>query len=341
MRIGVIGTGRIGSVHASNLAALDGIDVVVADADRSRAEALASRIGVDHEPTVDALLTAGLDGVVVATDTAAHAPLVTAAADAGLPILCEKPISLDLKVTDQVLRHIVETGVQLDVGLQRRHDPAFAEARQRVVEGRLGQLYVVRSSGHDAQPPPAAYIPTSGGLFVDLHIHDFDIVRWVTGQEVEEVYADGSVLVDPMFARYDDVDTSAALLRLSGGTLAITSGGRRDALGYDHRMEVIGSDDSISIGLGPRTPLHALDDAATVGGVGAAPWTGFVDRFAEAYRAEVEHFVAVAAGQAEPRCPGEDSRRSLVVAIAAEQARRLRRPVRISEVDATTQAATR
>jgi myo-inositol 2-dehydrogenase / D-chiro-inositol 1-dehydrogenase len=262
-----------------------------------------------------------------------------AAADRGLPTLCEKPISLDLAVTDRVLGHVADAGTQLDVAFQRRHDPAFEEARARIADGRLGTVYVVRSSGHDATPPPEDYIPTSGGLFVDLHIHDFDIVRWVTGQEVEEVYADGSVLVDPAFARHGDVDTSAAVLRLSGGTLAVTSGGRSDALGYDHRMEVIGSADSISIGLGERTPLHALDNGDDGGdrrspdpGDRPAPWQTFVERFADAYRSEAEHFTAVVAGEASPRCSGEESRRSMLVALAAERSRRERRPVQIAEM---------
>jgi myo-inositol 2-dehydrogenase / D-chiro-inositol 1-dehydrogenase len=329
MRIGVIGAGRIGKVHAANFAALSDVEVAVADADPQRARALARQLGVGHEPTVEGLFASGLDGVVIATGTSAHAPLVMAAADVGLPTLCEKPISLDLAVTDDVLRHVATAGTVLEVAFQRRHDPAFQEASIRVADGRLGTVYVVRSSGHDAVPPPEAYIPTSGGMFVDLHIHDFDILRWVTGQEVEEVYADGSVLVDAAFARHDDVDTTAIVLRLSGGTLAIASGGRRDALGYDHRMEIIGSADSISIGLGARTPLHVLDGTP---GTPADPWQGFMDRFAEAYRAEAEHFVALVAGRAQPRCTGEESRRSMLVALAAERSRREHRPVRIAEI---------
>jgi myo-inositol 2-dehydrogenase/D-chiro-inositol 1-dehydrogenase len=336
MHIGVIGAGRIGTVHAVNLSAIPGVDVTLADANGSRAEELAGRLGVGYQSTVDALLGSGLDGVVVATATSAHAPLVRAAADAGITTLCEKPISVDLAVIDDVLDHVARTGTVLDVAFQRRHDPAFREARDRIADGRMGTVYVVRSSGHDAVPPPADYIETSGGIFVDLHIHDFDTVRWVTGQEVEEVYADGSVLVDRTFARHDDVDTTATVLRLSGGTLAIASGGRQDALGYDHRMEIIGSADSVCIGVGPRTPLHPLDRGSTAP---IDPWQGFIDRFADAYRAEAEHFVAVAAGRAEPRCPGEESRRSVLVALAAGRSRREHRPVRVAELEANSGAA--
>lgn len=342
MRIGVIGAGRIGHVHATNLAALPDVDVVLADADGAAAAALAGELGVEHRADVEELLASELDGVVVAAATAAHAPLVMAAADHGLPTLCEKPISLDLAVTDRVLDHVGRAGTVLDVAFQRRHDPAFADARNRIADGRLGTVFVVRSSGHDAVPPAEEYIPTSGGLFVDLHIHDFDAVRWVTGEEVEEVYADGSVLVDEAFTRHGDVDTSAAVLRLTSGTLAVTTGGRRDAVGYDHRMEVIGSRDSVSIGLGPRTPLHALDTPAPSGpGSPVEPWEGFIDRFAAAYRAEAAHFVEVVAGTAEPGCSGEESRRSMLVALAAERSRRERRPVQPGEHEATGPRADR
>lgn len=335
MRIGVIGTGRIGRVHAGNLAALDGVDVVLADADSQRAEATAVAVGASWAPTVDELLSSGLDGVVVAAATSAHAEMVMAAADCGLPTLCEKPISLDLAVTDQVLDHVARAGTVLDVAFQRRHDPAFVEARQRIIDGRLGTVYVVRSAGHDALPPPAEYIPTSGGLFIDLHIHDFDALRWMTGQEVEEIYADGSVLVDEAFAQYGDVDTSAAVLRLSEGTLAITSGGRRDGVGYDHRVEILGSADSISIGLSDQTPLHPLDSDRGNGQAPAAPahWQGFMDRFAAAYRAEAEHFAALVRGETEARCTGEESRRSMLVALAAERSRHEHRPVRVDEFE--------
>jgi myo-inositol 2-dehydrogenase/D-chiro-inositol 1-dehydrogenase len=334
MRIGVIGAGRIGRVHATNFAGLPGVEVVLADLDGGRASVLADEIGASYRPTVETLLAAELDGIVVAAATDAHASLIVAAADAGLPTLCEKPISLSLARTDEVVRHVARAGTVLDVGFQRRHDPAFVEARRRVTEGRIGNVYVVRFAGHDAVPPPASYIPVSGGIFLDLHLHDFDIVRWVTGQEVDEVYADGSVLVDDAFAAHDDVDTTAVVMRLCGGTLAVITGGRQDGLGYDHRMEMIGSADSISIGLSPRTPLHPVDASGGPVGVSPAePWQGFADRFADAYRAEAAHFVRVVAGEAEPRCSCEDARRSMVVALAAERSRHEHRPVRIAEVD--------
>lgn len=332
MRIGVIGAGRIGRVHAGNLAGLPGVHVVLGDVEEGRAQALADEIGADHLPTVEDLLAAELDGVVIAAATDAHPDLILAAADAGLPTLCEKPISLSLAVTDKVVRHVERARTVLDIGFQRRHDPAFAEARSRVADGRTGKLYVVRFAGHDAVPPPADYVARSGGIFLDLHLHDFDIVRWVTGQEVDEVYVDGSVLVDETFATHDDVDTTVAVLRLSGGTLAVISGGRHDAVGYDHRMEIIGSADSVSIGLSARTPLHALDHT-TAPEAAAEPWRGFADRFADAYRAEAEHFVRVVAGEAEPRCTAVDARRSMAVALAAERSRQEHRPVRIAEID--------
>jgi myo-inositol 2-dehydrogenase/D-chiro-inositol 1-dehydrogenase len=199
-----------------------------------------------------------------------------------------------------------------------------------VEAGELGIVYLVRLIAHDHEPPPDAYIPTSGGLFRDSSIHDFDALRWVTGQEVVEVYATGSVRAFDAFARHGDVDTGAAILRLGDGTLGVLGQTRHDPRGYDVRMEIVGSRDSVTVGLGPRTPIRSLEpDAATAPG---AAWTGFLDRFEVAYTEEVRAFVQVARGAIRSPCTAHDALEAMRISVAATQSLANGRPVCIADV---------
>ena len=331
LHVGVIGVGRIGAFHVESLRALDGVSALtLADADATRALQVARDLDANAAETPEALVDAGVDALVIATATAGHAPLLRLAAAAGLPAFCEKPVALDLAAIDDVLEEVSRAGILVQIGFQRRFDAGYQEARRRVAAGEPGRLLVVRMATHDPAPPHESYIPVSGGIFRDLHIHDFDILRWVTGQEVAEVYADGAVLDDHVFARYGDVDTAVAVLRLEDGTLAILSGTRRDPLGYDVRMELFGVRDSIAVGLDDRTPLRSVEpDAAAPPGPG---YRDFMQRFEPAYRAELAAFVDVAQGRAASPCTGEDARACLLVAIAADRSRAEHRPVRVEEV---------
>ncbi|MFL6073424.1 MAG: Gfo/Idh/MocA family oxidoreductase [Mycobacteriales bacterium] len=336
MRVGVIGAGRIGGLHAATLASLPSgpagdrvAEVWIHDVDPARSAAVAARSGARPVATL-AELWAGVDAVVVATSTSTHPDLVIEAARAGLPVFCEKPISLDLAETDRVLAEVDKAGVPLMIGFQRRFDPGYVRVRELAASGALGTLYLARSVAHDAVPPPTEYLPTSGGIFTDLHIHEFDAVAWVTGQRVVEVYADGAVLVDEAFAAAGDVDTTALVMRLSGGALALSGGGRHDPRGYDHRMELLGSRDSVATGY-DRVPLRFLDPAGPA--TPDDPWPGFLERFNDAYRAELAAFADLAAGGGDNPCPGEAARTALVVALAATRSRREHRPVPVEEID--------
>jgi myo-inositol 2-dehydrogenase/D-chiro-inositol 1-dehydrogenase len=212
------------------------------------------------------------------------------------------------------------------VGFQRRFDPAYREARRLVESGELGTVYMVRLIAHDHEPPPDNYVPTSGGLFRDSSIHDFDALRWVTGQEVDEVYVAGSVRRFPIFERYDDIDTMAAILRLSDGTLGVLGQTRHDPLGYDVRMEIIGSNDAVTVGLGQRTPLRSLEpDAPALAG---PAWQTFLTRFEAAYREELMTFLRVARGEIESPCTARDALQAMRIAVAAGRSRSEHRPVR-------------
>jgi myo-inositol 2-dehydrogenase/D-chiro-inositol 1-dehydrogenase len=329
MKIALLGAGRIGQLHARLLREISGVDLLVADVDAPRAEAVARQVGATAVPTIDAALGRA-EAVVIAAATDAHAALIRAGADRRLPVFCEKPIALDLQETRRVVDHVEAAGSPLQIGFQRRFDPAYREARRLVATGALGRLYLVRLAGHDPAPPHEAYIPVSGGLFRDFSIHDFDAVRWLVGAEVEEVYADGGVRGFEVFRKYGDVDTAVATLRMSDGTLAVLDVARHDPLGYDIRTELFGSKDSVAVGLGPQTPLRSVEP-------GVAPpagpaWQNFLVRFEAAYRAELVEFTRVARGEAPSPCTGRDGLAALQVAVAATRALHEHRPVRVADV---------
>ncbi|MFE7811583.1 Gfo/Idh/MocA family oxidoreductase [Streptomyces sp. NPDC057433] len=331
MRIGVIGTGRIGTIHAHTLSRHRDVgSLILTDADPARAQALAHRLGETAAPGVDEIYTWGVDALVITTATSAHAELIGRAARSGLPVFCEKPIALDLAGTLQAVAEVEAAGTVLQMGFQRRFDPGHRGAREAVRSGRLGRLHTVRAMSSDPKPPPAGYLPQSGGLYRDTLIHDFDIVRWVTGREIVDVYAAGSDAGPAMFREADDVDTGAALLTLEGGTLAVLTATRMNGAGYDVRMELAGERDQIVVGLDDRTPIASTEPT----GPPAAdrPWTGFLERFGPAYEAELNGFVEVVRGKRPNPCDGREALQALRVAEACELSRRERRPVRLMEI---------
>jgi myo-inositol 2-dehydrogenase/D-chiro-inositol 1-dehydrogenase len=330
MKVGLLGAGRIGTLHAGVISGRPEVEAVfVGDVDMGRATALAEEVG-GEAGTIEEIIDRGPDAVVIAASTSAHAGLIEAAVDAGIPAFCEKPIALGYDETLRIVERVESSGAVLQIGFQRRFDAGYVEAKRLIDDGTLGTLYSVRLATHDPEPPHEGYIPTSGGIFRDLHIHDFDIARWVVGQEVDEVYADGGVLADEMFARHGDIDTSAAVLRFADGTLGILSGARHDPLGYDIRMELFGSGDSVVVGVDDRTPLRSTEP-----GVPAPPgpaYRNFIDRFDDAYRRELEAFVALARDGGESPCDAHEARRALCISLAADRSLAERRPVRVAEV---------
>lgn len=336
MRIGLIGAGRIGAFHAGTLQAHPDVgELLVADADPDRARAVAAAAAGRAMP-VEGLFAARPDALVIASATAAHAQLIARAAQQGVPAFCEKPIALDLAGTIAALDAAQEAGAVLQIGFQRRFDPGYAAARQAVAAGRLGRLHTVRTVSSDPAPPPAAYVPLSGGLYRDCLIHDFDILTWVTGRAVTEVYAAGANVGADYFRNAGDADTAAVLLTLEGGVLATATATRYNAAGYDVRMELAGTEDQIAVGVAARTPLTSVEPGAAA--PPGPPWSGFLDRFGSAYRAEMDTFLRVARGAVPNPCEGRDALRALLVAEACEVSRRERRPVPVAEVEAAARA---
>jgi myo-inositol 2-dehydrogenase / D-chiro-inositol 1-dehydrogenase len=333
MRIGLAGAGRIGVRHATALSELPRVEtLVVADIQAGRARELAARVGArtaQAVETVDQLFASGIDGLVVTAATDAHSELVIRGVAAGLPVFCEKPIASDVSGTFQVVREAKTTGVPVQIGFQRRFDPGHVAAREAVESGRLGWLHTVRSCTLDPAPPPRDYIPVSGGLFRDCAVHDFDAVRFVTGREVVRVVAVGANRGDDIFRECDDVDTAAAVLTLDDGTIAVVSATRYNAAGYDVRFEALGSKESIVTGLDGRTPLTPVEGGAAGS---AAPYGGFLDRFADAYDAELRAFIEVVAGRGESPCRPEEALEALYVAEACDISRHEGRAVELTEV---------
>ncbi|MER5808146.1 Gfo/Idh/MocA family oxidoreductase [Streptomyces sp. NPDC002033] len=331
MRIGLIGTGRIGSFHAASLARrADAGSLLLADADPGRAARLADRLGATAAPSVEQVFTWGVDALVVTCATEAHAALVVRAVRGGLPVFCEKPLAPDLERTLAVLRAVESAGGTLQLGFMRRFDAGCRTARDLVRSGALGRLHTVRTMTADAAAPPAAYLAGSGGLYRDCMVHDFDVVRWVTGREPVEVYAAGSDAGDARFREAGDVDTAAALLTLDDGTLVSSTATRCNGAGYDVRMELAGERDQVSSGLDDRTPIASTEpDGPPPAG---KPWSGFLERFGPAYEAEMGAFVRLVRGEGPNPCDGREALAAFRVAEACERSRHERRPVRMDEL---------
>lgn len=331
MRIGIMGLGRIGAFHAETLAGLQAVDsLVVTDPFADAARAAAERFGAQVVDSPEAVLTAGVDGVVVAAATDAHPGLILAAVEAGVPVFCEKPVARSMKEGVEVFHAVKDRGVEIQIGYNRRFDAGFAAAREALHSGELGMLHTVRSTTLDPAPPPAAYVAASGGIFRDCAVHDFDIIRWVTGHEVTEVYATGGNRGADYIAAAGDADTTAAILTLDDGTLAVVSNSRHNARGYDVRMELHGFKDSIAVGLEDKLPLRSVEPGATF--PAGKPHTFFMDRFTEAYRAELTAFTEVVAGRRPSPCTVADALEAGWIAEACTRSLREHRSVPVAEV---------
>ncbi|MHC3467655.1 Gfo/Idh/MocA family protein [Streptomyces sp. 7R007] len=331
MRIGILGLGRIGAFHAETLSGLDVVEsLVLTDPFADAAKSAAERFGGQVVDSPEALLAAGVDGIVVAAATDAHPGLILAGVEAGIPVFCEKPVAKTMAEGVEVLKAVEGTDVPIQIGYNRRFDAGFVAARAAVRSGELGALHTVRSTTLDPAPPPAAYIAASGGIFRDCSVHDFDIIRWVTGREVVEVYAVGGNRGADYIKEAGDADTTGALLTLDDGTIAVVSNSRHNARGYDVRMEIHGFTDSIAVGLEDKLPLRSVEPGVTF--PAGTPHDFFMDRFTEAYRAELTAFTEVVAGTRPSPCTVADALEAGWIAEACTLSLHEHRPVTLAEV---------
>src|SRR5919109_3541261 len=328
VRLGVVGLGRIGGLHADNLAGrTSSIELVrVVDIEPELAREVGTRLGVDWSTSYDDLLgDPSLDGVVLATPTPTHAVMIEEAAAAAKHVFCEKPISFDLPSTTRALDAASAAGIVFQVGFQRRFDPDHAAAAARIAAGELGDVYLFRTTLRDMRPPPIDYIRGSGGFFVDVTIHDLDAARWLVA-EIEEVTAFGAALSDPAFAEVGDLDNAVVALRFASGALGVIDESRVAGYGYESSTEVVGSRSTVRIG-GHRR----FDNVWLTPGSAAVDWVAhFTERYREAYLLELEEFAAAIREGRRPAVSGEDGLAAFVLARACERSFREGRTVRLA-----------
>jgi inositol 2-dehydrogenase len=328
--LGLAGLGRMGRLHAENLARLASVELVrVVDLVEDVARATGSRLGVEWSTDFrDLLHDPEIEGVVVATPTQFHAEMIEQAAAAGKHVFCEKPIALEVEPTLRAIDAAAAAGIKLQVGFHRRFDPDWAAATARISSGELGDIYLFRTSLRDKRPPSLDYIAGSGGLFVDATIHDLDAARWMVG-EIDEVTAFGAALADPTIAELDDVDNAVVALRFATGALGVIDNSRSAGYGYECSTEVMGSKATVRVGHHRRVNNTWLTtDGATVDWV-----ADFTERYPQAYRLELEDFAAAVSDGRPPTVTGEDALAALVLARACERSLREGHTIRLRRND--------
>ena len=333
VRIGLIGAGRIGKVHADSIVTrVNGAELAaIADVYVPAAEELAAKFNVTQvtENYGEILGDDSIKIVAICSATDTHAQIIQEAAAAGKHIFCEKPIDHSLEKIDTALAAVEAAGVKFLVGFNRRFDPSFAKVRELVATGKIGEPHLLRITSRDPAPPPIDYIKVSGGIFLDMTIHDFDIARFLIGSEVEEIFAAGAVMVDPAIGAVGDLDTVIITLKFENGVIGTIDNSRQAVYGYDQRVEVFGSAGMAAAG-NQKPDTHEF---STADGVHfAKPLHFFLERYMDAYVAEMEAFVECVLNDRPSPIPAEAGRMAVVMGLAARKSWEQNRPVRLSEI---------
>lgn len=333
LSVAVIGCGRIGCIHAENIATrIPGARLAgVADVSVNAANQLATKlhIGKATGDYRELLADPQIGAVAICSSTDTHSRIIEESASAGKHIFCEKPIDFDVARIRNALAAVEKALVKLQIGFNRRFDPSFARVQELVASGAIGQPHLIRITSRDPGPPPLEYIKVSGGIFLDMTIHDFDMVRFLSGSDAEEIYAIGDALVDPAIRDAGDVDTAIVSMRLKNGALATIDNSRKAVYGYDQRIEVFGSKGAASAG--NRTPdAHVLADATGVHE--AKPLHFFLERYTEAYVIEMRAFVDAVLNNRVSPVTGTDGLQPVLMGLAAARSLREGRPVKLSEI---------
>lgn len=335
-RVALIGCGRIGQVHLRTLIAHPELCEFAAlvDANEPALRTIAAGYRLENISTDPATIfdDPTIDAVIIASSTETHAPYIMATARAGKSAFTEKPIALDLESTDVALAAVAIFGTRLQVGFQRRFDCGYAAARLAIQNGELGAIEMIRDAMRDPAPPPLAYLERSGGLFRDMTIHNFDCVRWLKGEDPVDVFAIGSAMTGGDVVAANDIDTSLVTMRFADGSLASIENSRRSGFGYDVRTEVFGAAGAIYVGDSRRTPVRRYDGS----GIHEDHQYFFLERFRDAYEAEILSFVDAIASDTDVLVTGADGRAALLLAKMAEASRRLSRPVTADDITTET-----
>lgn len=323
--IALLGAGRIGQVHAANIARHSATTLwSVVDPNQPFAAGLASAYQAREQSLDQAMTDPSVDAVLIASATDTHADLIEMAARHGKAIFCEKPIHLDLARVHDCLKVVAECKVPLFIGFNRRFDPQFRRVKTEALAGRIGKPESLLIISRDPSPPPVNYVSSSGGMFRDMTIHDFDMARFIMGEEPVSVYARGSNLVDPAIGKAGDIDTALIVLTFGSGAMATIINSRRSSYGYDQRLELHGSQGLLSAS---NIPENQVQLYTASGCLSALPEHFFLQRYQSAYAAEWDHFVSVLRGEEAPDCSGYDGERALYLADKALESLKSQREV--------------
>lgn len=331
-KIGIIGFGRIGRIHFTTVKKLKNVEIVaVADPFADKMTDVFDQYGVEHysDDFNEIINNPDIDTVFICSPTDTHAKIAMASAKAGKDIFCEKPIDLDVKRVEEVLAEVKKAGVAFQVGFNRRFDPNFVKAKEAVVAGEIGDVHVIKITSRDPEAPPLSYVKSSGGIFVDMTIHDFDMARFLADSEPVEIFAVGDALINKEIQQVDDIDTAIITIKFANGAMAVIDNSRQAAYGYDQRVEVFGSQGMVKCenNTPTQTTLFTKD-----GVVKDKPLYFFLERYLESFEEElVQFFKALETGQETP-VVGQDGLGALLMAIAAKKSLKENRPVSISEI---------
>lgn len=334
INIGIIGAGRIGKLHTENLSMKipEANPIIISDIFLEAAEKCAADYNIPQavRDYRKILANPDIDAVLICSSTDTHAGIIIEAAEAGKDIFCEKPIAHDLKLIDKALEAVKKAGVKLQIGFNRRFDPDYRRVREHIKEGRIGVPHILKITSRDPEPPPIEYVKVSGGMFMDMTIHDFDMARFLIDSEVEEIYAAAGVMIDPEIGRVGDVDTALITLKFKNGVIGIIDNSRKSVFGYDQRVEVLGNEGMVDIS-NERPNTARLSTAESISE--DLPLNFFIERYTEAYVNEMNEFISCIINDSPPSVTGIDGRMPVLMGKAAQLSYAENRPVKLREVD--------
>jgi myo-inositol 2-dehydrogenase/D-chiro-inositol 1-dehydrogenase len=334
IKIFVVGLGRIGKIHLTNLQAMDEVEIVGICDPTDEAKVFSSKAGLKfyQKDFRDIASEVQADAIVICSPTDTHANYVSLAAKKGIDVFCEKPLDLSLEKVKEVLKTVNESKIRLMLGFNRRFDSEFQSVKEKIVNGHIGDIHTIKITSRDPSPPPISYIKSSGGMFLDMTIHDFDMIRYLTDKEIVEVYAKGDSLINSEIAKAGDIDTAIVNLTFEDGSMAVIDNCRKAVYGYDQRVEVFGSKGMVQSK--NKFDNHSLTYTEK-GVTSSLPQHFFLERYADAYKKEINHFIDCIRHKKTPKVSGYDGLMSLLLGLCAKESLNCNKPVLVSEIDKT------
>ena len=331
LKILVIGLGRIGKIHLNNLLAREEVEIIGICDPTNEARVISNKIGVKfyQNDFADIASEVQADAIVICSPTDTHANYVSLAAKKGIDVFCEKPLDLSLEKVKRVLKIVEESKIKLMLGFNRRFDSEFQSVKDKITKGEVGDIHIIKITSRDPSPPPINYIKSSGGIFLDMTIHDFDMIRFLTDKEITEVYAKGEVLINSEISKVGDIDTALINLTFEDGSMAVIDNSRKAVYGYDQRVEVFGSKGMVE-------SKNKFDNYTLTysekGVTSSLPQHFFLERYADAYKKEIDHFIDCILNKKNPIVSGHDGLMSLLLGLCAKESLKINKPVLVSTV---------